>query len=137
MLPLKKAAYEPMLETGEPDIVDQETFLKKNAAPASGWMLGLTMLLFFLPVFNGIVGGIIGGYKMGSTKFAVMASLLPATAATFLLWIAYSIVNPAFLGVVSEWRSGVLIILSALALILGAAIGGTIAQNKVDRLNRA
>lgn len=30
------------------------------------WMVGISLLLFFLPAINGLIGGAVGGYKAGS-----------------------------------------------------------------------
>ncbi len=93
---------------------------------------------FFLPVVNGIIGGLVGGYKVGSTKNAIMAAILPAIGAGFLLWIVMSLANTPFLGAAAGGAAlALLVVLSDLGLLVGAAIGGTIAQNKIDRLNRA
>lgn len=136
MLPARKFP-EQTLETGEPDPVDQEAANEAGIVEGSLWMFGITMLLFFLPVINGVVGGVVGGYKVGSTKNAIMAAILPAIGAGFLLWIVLTLTNLPVMGAAAGAALALLIVLSDLGMLVGAAIGGTIAQNRIDRLNRA
>jgi len=44
---------------------------------AMNWMGGLTLLLFWLPVFGPLIGGAVGGWKAGSPKRALVAVFLP------------------------------------------------------------
>ncbi len=137
MIAINRKLAEQSLETGEPEFLDQEAAQQKHIVAGSFWMLGVTMALFFFPVVNGIIGGVIGGYKVGSTKNAIMASILPAIAAGFLLWIVLTLANLSIMGPVEGPQLALLIFLSDLGLLIGAGIGGTISQNKIDRLNRA
>ncbi len=49
-----------------------------NMGTGAVWMIGITLALFFVPLINGIVGGIVGGYKVGDWKRALGAAVLPA-----------------------------------------------------------
>jgi hypothetical protein len=110
---------------------------RNNVAIGSLWMIGITVGLFFLPTINGLIGGTVGGYMVGSTKRALMASILPAIVAAACLWILLSALNFPVIGFFVGAALGVHIVLSMIGVILGAAIGGTLAQNKIDRFNRA
>ncbi|MEE8134551.1 MAG: hypothetical protein V3T56_05815 [Gemmatimonadales bacterium] len=44
---------------------------------AMGWMIGLSAVLFWLPVFGSLIAGYVGGRKAGSWGRAVMAAILP------------------------------------------------------------
>ena len=44
----------------------------------SAWMVPLSMALFFLPLINGLVGGFVGRYKVGSVERALLAAILRA-----------------------------------------------------------
>jgi hypothetical protein len=137
MLAIKKHSFEPTLETGEPDPTDLEARQQSNIIAAIFWMVGLTMALFFFPVVNGIIGGIVGGFKAGNTKGALLAALLPAGTTAFLLWMLLTVAPLPVMGGIGDIELALLVLLSELGLFLGAAIGGTVAQNKIDRLNRA
>lgn len=134
----KKQLPELDLETGEPDAIDQEAAQEHGVLVGSILMFVITMGLFFLPVVNGIVGGVIGGHKVGNTKNAIIAAIVPAMGVGFLLWIALKIANIPVMGIPpSDPELALLVVLSDLGLLVGAAIGGTLAQNRIDRFNRA
>jgi len=126
---------EEVLETGEPEI--REEARENHLVWASLWMTGIPLLFFFLPVVNGLAGGIVGGFRAGSTKSAFLASILPAMAVAFLLWMLLTLVPLTIMGRVSDVSLALLVALSVAAVVIGAGIGGTIAQNRIDRLNRA
>ena len=125
------------LETGEPDPVEELPSESKVVA-GSLWMFAITMALFFLPVESGMIAGVIGGYRVGTTRTAVMAALGPLILVSFLLWMVLSLVPIPLMGSTpSQAALALLITLTDLGLLVGAAIGGTLAQNRIDRLNRA
>ncbi|HEY8280005.1 MAG TPA: hypothetical protein VIH99_10290 [Bdellovibrionota bacterium] len=127
---------EPILETGEPELTVHEQEVRSIGG--SLWMLGITLALFFLPVVNGLIGGVVGGFRAGSTKGALLASILPVGAAAFLLWIILSYIQLPVMGSPADAiQIALLTLLSIVAMVVGAAIGGTVAQNRIDRLNRA
>lgn len=130
--------WEEQLETGEPEPKETENATESRIVAGSLWMLGLTLLFFFLPVVNGMAAGIVGGHKIGNTKTAVTVSLFLALLVGFLLWALLSLMPlPFAAGEMNEISLALLVALSDVALVIGAAIGGTIAQNRIDRLNRA
>lgn len=109
---------------------------KKNLVVGSLWMVALTMALFFLPALNGLIAGCVGGYMVGSMKRAIMAAVLPACVAAIGLWILLATLDFPVVGFFVGAAMGVHIILSEIGLFLGAAIGGTVAQTRVDKYNR-
>lgn len=109
---------------------------KKNLVVGSLWMVALTMALFFLPALNGLIAGCVGGYMVGSMKRAMMAAVLPACVAAIGLWILLATLDFPVVGFFVGAAMGVHIILSEIGLFLGAAIGGTVAQTRVDKYNR-
>ncbi len=134
MIAAKNLYREQNLETGEPDPVEQVEAREHGVLLGSILMFVITMALFFLPVVNGIIGGVIGGHKVGHTKNAIM----PDMGVGFLLWIALKVANIPVMGVPpSDPELALLVVLSDLGLLVGAAIGGTLAQNRIDRFNRA
>ncbi len=138
MIAAKNLYREQNLETGEPDPVEQVEAREHGVLLGSILMFVITMALFFLPVVNGIIGGVIGGHKVGHTKNAIIAAIVPAMGVGFLLWIALKVANIPVMGVPpSDPELALLVVLSDLGLLVGAAIGGTLAQNRIDRFNRA
>lgn len=93
-------------------------------------MIGLTLGLFFLPLLNGFIGGLVGGYKVGSVKRALAAALLPAVIATLGLWIILSLFAMPLIGLLAGVATGVLILISDLGIFIGAIIGGAISNKQ-------
>ncbi|MGZ3655024.1 MAG: hypothetical protein ACXVCS_05700 [Bdellovibrionota bacterium] len=101
-------------------------------------MLGLSVALFFLPVVSGIIAGLVGGFKVGTTRMAMTAAGGALIFTTVILWMLFSLMPIPLLGnLASQPEIALLIILTDLGLLIGAGVGGTIAENRIDRLNRA
>lgn len=106
----------------------------KNSGSVIGgslWMLFISILLFWLPIFGPLIAGVVGGMKSGGVGSAIVAVFLPGIAMGLLL---------VFLPVASLGGLPVIgaIIAAALAfgvifiglqiglLLVGAIIGGII-----------
>ncbi|MEX2496343.1 MAG: hypothetical protein WD448_09655, partial [Woeseia sp.] len=90
-------------------------------------MVIISLLLFFLPALNGLIGGAVGGYKAGSAKRGLIAAVLPAIAAGIGIWIILAIFDAPVLGLFSGIALGVWALISSIGLLIGAAIGGAVA----------
>lgn len=89
-------------------------------------MVVITLLLFFLPLINGLVGGFVGGYKVGTVGRALLAAILPAIVAALGLWIIFTVFHLPIIGLVAGTAVGILIALSDLGIFVGAIIGGAV-----------
>jgi len=98
----------------------------------SAWMVGITLLLFFLPAVNGFIGGLVGGYKVGSLKRALTAALIPAVAAAIGLWIIIAMFNAPVLGFFAGVAVTIMIVLSEIGLFIGAAVGGIVREKRTS-----
>ena len=121
--------------TEAPPTTEREN--NQNVIMGGIWMVAITVGLFFLPALNGLVAGTVGGYMVGSAKRALMAAVIPAFVAAGGLWVLLATLDFRVVGFFVGTALGVHIILSEIGLFLGAAIGGTVAQTKIDRFNRA
>ncbi|MFW7377265.1 MAG: hypothetical protein ACOH5I_00475 [Oligoflexus sp.] len=92
------------------------------------WMFGLTMVLFFLPVINGLIGGLVGGYKIGSPGRAILAAILPAILASGGLWLLLAVLDLPVIGLIAGLAVGIVILLADLGIFLGAMIGGVMGR---------
>lgn len=97
---------------------------------AAIWMVLISMLLFFLPAINGLIGGAVGGYKAGSAKRGLGAALLPAIAAGAGIWILLTIFDAPVLGFLSGLAFGVWALISSVGLLIGAFLGGAMAPDR-------
>ena len=96
----------------------------------SFWMVAVSLLLFFVPLINGIVGGAIGGYKVGSVGRALLAALLPALFVGVGLWGLLFILDAPVWGLLAGMTGVMLIIVSELGLFVGAALGGALSPKR-------
>ncbi|HLU06034.1 MAG TPA: hypothetical protein VKZ91_05705 [Woeseiaceae bacterium] len=91
------------------------------------WMLVISMLLFFLPALNGLIGGAVGGFKAGSVKRGLTAALLPALAAGLGIWALLAVFNAPIIGFLSGLAFGIWALISSIGLLIGAMVGGAMA----------
>jgi len=84
------------------------------------WMLFLSILLFWIPVFGQFIAGLVGGKKAGGAGRAIIAFLLPAIIFTLLFICAFPLVP--IIGI----SSSLLLIMSNFTLFCGAIVGGAL-----------
>ena len=94
------------------------------------WMVGISLVLFFLPLINGLIGGLVGGYKVGAIGKALLAAVIPAIVVAFGLWLILAVFDPPMIVLVGGLAGGFLVLLADVGLFIGAAIGGAIAQKR-------
>jgi hypothetical protein len=97
---------------------------------SSLWMIGISLLLFFVPAVNGLVGGAVGGYKAGSAGRGVIAAILPSIVVGLALWGLLAWYDKPILGFFGGLAVGLWALISSVALLIGAAIGGLMAPNR-------
>ena len=91
------------------------------------WMVVISVLLFFLPAINGLIGGAIGGYKAGSVSRGLAAAILPAIAAGIGIWLLLAVFHTPVLGFFAGLAFGLWAFISSIGLLIGALLGGAIA----------
>jgi len=101
---------------------------------SSMWMILVSLLLFFLPAVNGLIGGAVGGYKAGSAKRGLIAAVLPAVVVGILLWVIFAIFDAPLIGFIGGLAVGIWALFSSLGLLVGALIGGAMAPPRGSEL---
>lgn len=101
---------------------------RSSIIAGSLWMIGVTLVLFFLPLINGIVGGIIGGYKVGGAKRAMLAAILPAFVVAIGLWLIFALADAPVWGFLAGLTAAALVALADVGIFIGAAIGGAMSK---------
>lgn len=93
-----------------------------------GWMVLISILLFWLPTIGPLLAGVVGGKKSGGLTNAIVAALIPAIAIGILAMIFSSflaglpVAGPIIVAVTGG--AGFLIgIFSSAPLLIGAIIG--------------
>lgn len=98
--------------------------------PAWLIMFVLSLLLGWLPFIGPAIAGFVGGMQAGSTGSALVAALIPAIVVTALVWLLGTVfglpIIAAFLGI----GLFMLLLIGALPLVVGAWIGGYMAENR-------
>lgn len=92
------------------------------------WMIVISMLLFFLPALNGLIGGAVGGYKAGSAMRGLAAAILPAIISGIGIWVLLAVFDWPVLGFLAGAAVGLWALISSVGLLIGAAIGGAVSH---------
>lgn len=105
---------------------------RRSSVPVGSlWMVGLSLVLFFIPGINGLVGGLVGGYKVGGVGRALVAAILPAIIVGAGLWVLLAAFELPILGFVAGAAIGLLVLFADLGLFIGALIGGLLGRHRV------
>lgn len=103
---------------------------RSSILEASLWMVGITLLLSFFPLVNGLIGGLVGGSRAGSPGRAVKAALLPAIVSSIGVWLLLTAFNLPVIGIAAGFATALLVAAVDLGIFAGALIGGYWAQSK-------
>lgn len=102
--------------------------LKDSSIVASSlWMIVISLVLFFLPAINGLIGGAVGGYKAGSAGRGITAAVLPSIVVGILMWGLLALFDAPVIGFLGGLAVGIWALISSIGLLIGALIGGAIA----------
>jgi predicted branched-subunit amino acid permease len=97
---------------------------------ASLWMIGLSILLFWLPIIGPIVAGLIGGYFAGTVGRAILASLMPAVVLAVLILLVGTAFDLPVVGALASGAIGLVILFGDVPLVLAAIVGAVISQRR-------
>jgi hypothetical protein len=85
-------------------------------------------LLGWLPFIGPAIAGWIGGMQAGSTGSALLAALIPAVVLTAFLWLIGVVFDFALLATLLGVGLFMILAIGALPLLVGAWIGGAMAD---------
>jgi hypothetical protein len=102
---------------------------------SSLWMIGISLLLFFVPALNGLIGGAVGGYKAGSAGRGITAAVLPSVIVGISLWGLFAVFDAPVLGFFGGLAIGLWALISSLGLLIGAVVGGAMAPARGSELH--
>jgi hypothetical protein len=103
---------------------------RSSIVAGSAWMVLICLVLFFLPLLNGFVGGLVGGYKVGTVRRGLAAAVLPAAVVAVGLWVLLAIADLPLLGLLAGVAIGLAVVFSEIGLFIGAALGGLLAASR-------
>jgi hypothetical protein len=91
------------------------------------WMIGLAILLFWLPVIGPLIAGFVGGRKSGSVGAALLSSIIPALLAAGLLLLIGSVIGAPVLGALAGAGLFIILLVETIPMMLAAIVGGATA----------
>ena len=103
---------------------------------SSLWMIGISLVLFFLPALNGLIGGAVGGYKAGSAGRGFTAAVLPSIVVGIALWALFALFDAPVIGFFGGLAVGLFALVSSIGLLIGGVIGGAIAPPRSAELRQ-
>lgn len=111
--------------------------LKDSSIVASSlWMIVISLVLFFLPAINGLIGGAVGGYKAGSAGRGITAAILPSIIVGLLMWGLFALFDAPIIGFIGGLAIGIWALISSIGLLIGAVLGGAMAPARGEELGR-
>lgn len=95
---------------------------------AINWMGGLSLLLFWMPVFGPLIAGVVGGVKAGTVGRAIAAVFVPAilTGALAAAGVTY-LADWYPWGLLAGFGAVVICLLNVVPLFAGAVVGAVVA----------
>jgi hypothetical protein len=97
---------------------------KGSILAAALWMIGLSIVLFWLPVLGPLIAGVVGGRVAGGVGRAVLAALLPVLILAVLVFVVAAIFALPVVGAVAGVGLVLVVIINSVPLLIGAVIGG-------------
>jgi hypothetical protein len=93
------------------------------------WMGGLSLLLFWLPLFGPLIAGYVGGIKAGTVRRAIYAVFIPALLMGIMVFAGVSYLTRLWAwGLLAGLGGVALSLLNIGPMLAGAAAGGLTAQ---------
>ena len=92
------------------------------------WMVGLSILLFWLPTLGPLVAGFVGGRKAGGVGPALVAAIIPAVLVAALILLLGTLVSLPVIGALVGAGLFFAILFQSVPLLIGAVIGGALAR---------
>jgi hypothetical protein len=115
--------------------MDQESIEMATAERQQGsvmagtlWMIGLAILLFWIPVVGPLIAGFVGGRKSGGVGPALISSIIPAILAAGLLLLIGAGIGVPILGAIVGAGVFIVILVEMVPLMIAAIIGGATAE---------
>jgi hypothetical protein len=99
-----------------------------SVVAAALWMMLISILLFWLPVFGPLIAGFIGGRIAGSASRGFTAAILPAIVVLVLAIVIGGVFGFPLYGLLAGGILFVVALVHAVPVILGALIGGALAR---------
>lgn len=113
--------------------MSREVSRRGSIPNAMAWMIGLSAVLFWLPLLGGLIAGFVGGRKAGGPGPAVVAAILPSVVFGLLVFFLGGLIGSIpIIGALFQLVAGlgglVLSTMNIVPLLVGAVVGGATAK---------
>ena len=95
---------------------------------ASLIMVGLAILIGWIPIVGPAIAGYVGGRKAGSPGRGFVAGLIPAVIVGILVGVILALFDLPIIGTVTGFAIAIWVVIEAIPLLIAAAIGGWVDQ---------
>ncbi len=99
-----------------------------SLSSATLWMIGLSILLFWLPTVGPLIAGFVGGRKAGDVGTAILAAILPAIVIGALLFLLGTLFALPLIGAIVGAGLVLVLVVNSVPLLIGAIVGGALAS---------
>lgn len=100
-----------------------------SVSKAAVWMIGLSVLLFWLPVLGPAIAGFVGGTEARTLGKAMTAALIPAVLVGLLVALLLSAFDLPVIGTVAGIGIGIAVLIQDIPMFIGAAFGAGTAKD--------
>lgn len=97
-----------------------------SVGSATLWMVGLSILLFWIPTVGPLIAGFVGGRKAGGVGSAIVAAIIPAILVSVLLFVLGTLVELPIIGALVGAGLFFIILFEGAPLLIGAVFGGAV-----------
>ena len=108
--------------------MDGSVARESSTGNAMLWMIGLSILLFWIPVAGPVFAGFVGGSKAGGIGQAAVAAVPPTILVGALVFLLGSVAALPVVGAAAGIGMLLVMLSQSLPLVVGAVLGGTLAD---------
>ena len=105
--------------------------------PAWLWMFILSLLLGWLPFIGPAIAGFVGGLQAGEVGSALLAALIPSVIVAGFIFLLGTVIGLPIIGVLAAGGIFVVLLVGTVPLLLGAWIGGAMAERRQPTIGGA
>ena len=98
--------------------------------PAWLWMFILALLLGWLPFIGPAIAGFVGGLQAGDVRSALVAAIIPSLIVGAIIFVLGTLIGVPIIAALVGAGIFMVLILGTLPLLLGAWIGGYMAERR-------
>ncbi len=91
------------------------------------WMIGLAILLFWIPVVGPLIAGFVGGRKSGGVGPAIISSIIPAVVASGLFLLVGAAFGVPIIGAIVGAGFFIVILVELVPMTIAAIVGAATA----------